>query len=138
MSARLSDATVQLVTRRALLARAGNTLLAWGLVAALPGAGCGSDRSERRVVAHLRQRFGDAAGVESVATTVAWSREQALQVLRGELSDGQWAEVAGDPVALDALVAERRAGDLTGGRTRYVNGWLLAETEIAVSVLAAP
>ena len=70
------------------------------------------------------------------ASTAERAGGTALRTLRADSSDSEWLGASEGGDALGVFVAERRSADLRAGRTRLVDGWWLAETEVAVAVLA--
>jgi hypothetical protein len=56
----------------------------------------------------------------------------------GLVGDATLAEIdalCADPAALRAHLERRRRADFAAGRTRYVDAWMLAETEVQVGCL---
>ncbi len=64
------------------------------------------------------------------------ARDEAVGTLVEGLSRNAVRRLLGDRSALRAHVAARIDADLRSGRTRYVDGWLMADTELAVARLA--
>ena len=124
-------------TRREALQRLGVTLLCVGLPPL--GAGCAlSDAEfEERLTAGLVELSGTRVAPAAIASAAPTSKAQALAKLRGEASLTVLRAATSSGVALRAWLARSRDADLREGRVRWVNGWLLTETEIAAAALAA-
>jgi hypothetical protein len=126
-------------TRRELLA-VGPTLgllgLAGGLAAALQGCGISEEaRPDPHLVQALRELVGDADRPGRLAGVANTTPQAALRTLRGDLTQDGLDVIAADSALLRAHVERLRDADLAAGRLRYADGWLLADTEIAIAVL---
>ncbi len=67
-----------------------------------------------------------------------WPRSRALKVLFGSVPATSVETALASPAALRRHIAERSRQDFDVGRTQRLDGWLLAESEIAVAILTAP
>jgi len=128
------------ISRRELLASAVPALGGIALAAASPFAlqGCSVPTGEaldRRIAAALRSAFGVAGAAGQLSRSADMSESEALQLLRGELSAYQLYAITSNGRLTRRFVGQRRARDLRGGRSRYVDGWLLADVEVAVAVV---
>ena len=127
-------------TRRELLAVAGPTIglvgLAGGLSLALQGCGASEEaRPDPQLIQALRALVGDADRPGRLAGVANTTPQAALRTLRGDLAQDGLDVIAADSALLRAHVERLRDADLAAGRLRYADGWLLADTEIAIAVL---
>ena len=127
-------------TRRELLAAAGPTIgflgLASGLSLALQGCGTSEEtRPDLHLIQALRELVGNADRPGRLAGVANTTPEAALSTLRGDLARDALDAIAADATLLRTHVARLRDADLAAGRLRYADGWLLADTEIAIAVL---
>lgn len=124
--------------RRAFLHAALSLIGSLPLAAAatlLSGCGAPSDPElGRRLVASLRSLLAGAApGFELGGA--APSRDAALATLCGDLSAFRLRALTWSDALLRRHVDDLRRADLADGRTRLVDGWILAESEIAIAAL---
>ena len=127
------------ITRRAFATAALPAVASISIAASLPLilAGCGlppeAERS-RRFVASLRSALAGAAPGGALAPP-PMDAVAALATLRGDLSPLRFYALSWNETLLRRFLAGRRERDLRAGRTRFVDGWLLAESEIAIAAL---
>lgn len=126
------------VTRRSFLLTALPVLGSLSLLGGLAGlAGCAAPTEAElagRLSASLRSLLAGAAPAGPFAA-VAMDRAQAVATLRGDLSPRSLQALTWSDALLRRYLAGRRRRDLRGGRTRFVDGWLVAESEVAVARL---
>jgi hypothetical protein len=130
----------ELIGRRELLALAGGAMGAVGLTAMLPLAlqGCSvpdEEQLNRRLIESLRALVGDRPGAGYVSRSVDMTQQEALRKLRADLSERRLVAATSNRFLLRRFVDGRREADFSDGRARYVEGWLLSDTEIAIAVL---
>ena len=110
--------------------------LAGGLAPALQGCGASEEaRPDPPLIQALRALVGDAGSPGRLAGVANTSPEAALRTLRGDLAQDALNAITVDGARLRAHVEQLREADLAAGRLRYADGWLLADTEIAIAVL---
>jgi hypothetical protein len=126
-------------TRRSFLRTALSVL--GSLAATAPFlAGCGVPAEEAlagRFVAALRSALAGAVPAGAFAS-VGMGRDEALENLRGDLSPRRFQALAWNDALLRRYLAGRRRRDLESGRTRTVDGWIVAESELAIAALLGP
>ncbi len=127
-------------TRRELLAIAGPTIgflgLAAGLATALQGCGASEEApADPQLIQALRALVGDADSPGRLSGVANTTQKAALHRLRGDLAQDGLDAIASDGALLRAHLGRLRDADLAAGRLRYADGWLLADTEIAIAVL---
>ncbi len=127
-------------TRRELMAVAGPTIGFLGLASGLPLAlqGCGASEEARPdppLIQALRRLIGDVGSQGRLARVANTTPEAALNTLRGDLAQDALELIAADASQLRAHLERLRAADLAAGRLRYADGWLVADTEIAIAAL---
>jgi len=128
------------IRRRELLASAIPALGGIALATAFPLAlhGCGvpaGEELDRRIVAALRSAVGGAEASGQLARAANMSEREALQLLRGDSSAYRLYALTSNRHLTRRFIDERRARDLRDGRSRYLDGWLLADVEVAVAVV---
>jgi hypothetical protein len=128
------------ISRRELLASAAPALGCIGIATLAPAAllGCGVPTGrelDQRIVAALRSVVAGSAGSRALSRVVGMTEGEALQMLRGDLSDLRLYALTSNRYSMRRFIAERRSRDLREGRSRYVDGWLLADTEVAIAVV---
>jgi hypothetical protein len=124
------------ITRREALHRIGAAALVAG-APALAACALSDDEVESRLAAALAQLSGSSPAPSAIAASAPLSRPEAARRLRGD-TGARWLWAAtSSGVALRAFLASRRQEDMSAGHVRWVNGWLLAESEIAAANLAA-
>ena len=111
-----------------------------GTLLALPLglSGCGvpsGPELDRRIVEALRSLAPGFGRLGRLAASAGMTEAQALAKLRADASELHLYALTFNRFLLRSFVAERVEGDLRDGHTRYVAGWLLAETEVAIAVL---
>jgi hypothetical protein len=124
------------VTRREALHGIGAAALAVGLPA-LAGCSLGEEEIDARLAAAMTRLSGGTLAPAALAAAAPLPRSEAVARLRGDTSPALLWAATSSGVALRAFLARGRAADLRDGRIRWVQGWLLTETEIAAANLAA-
>jgi hypothetical protein len=126
------------VGRRRFVARTLAGALALSTVGAL--AACRpAGRDDRRVIEALRVLLGGAGTVPQLspeASSIATSRV-ALDTLWAGASPPEIEALLESPGALRAFLQERRLADFGAERVATLDGWILAESELALVVLLA-
>jgi len=128
------------ISRRELLASAVPALGGIGLAAAFPLVlpGCGlptGEELDRRMAAALHAAFGDAGAAGRLSRSADMSESEALQLLCRDVPAYRLVAITSNRHFTRSFVGERRTRDLREGRSRYVDGWLLADVEVAVAVV---
>lgn len=121
-------------TRRRFLAGCG-----WWAAAAASGGLLGCSGEAPPTVSEVRDALIQALrGVPAppLPPAQALPADAAASVVLSGLS-GNPRRALADPTPLRDHLARQIRQDLEGGRTRFVDGWLLAETEVAVASLVA-
>jgi len=130
-----SQGSVAGIDRRAFLGGAG-ALVGLGGIALLTGCGAPEDADvEIRLRAALREIAYDGEGAKLLAGAGGMSTEIAFRTLRRDVSARRLYATAASPLLLREFVESQCGDDLRAGRTRRVQGWWVAETEVAVAVL---
>lgn len=98
--------------------------------------------AEVRLRRALRETFGgpsrfDPPAAPLPARSLPFGAQAAVRKLTSTIGPARIESLASDPDALRAHLAERQAADWQAGRTEWVDGWLLTQTEIAVLALVA-
>jgi len=119
------------LTRRKVLQQLGVAALATGLPVL---TGCGA--SDAELAAALSSLSAGSRAATAVAAAAPMPRAEALAHLRGDAGALLLGAAGASAVGMRALLSRRRDADLAEGRVRWVNGWLLTETEIAAANLA--
>jgi hypothetical protein len=96
-----------------------------------------ADPADTGAAARLRAALALALGPGPSPARGAMPTEAAAALLLAGLPDREVDQLLADPAALRSHVAARADADLGAGRTDYVDGWLLAETEIAAAAVLA-
>lgn len=127
-------------TRRGLLIVAGRMIGLLGLSGWLSLAlqACGASEEARpnpQLIQALRLLIGDPDNPGRLVGFTQMTPRVALRTLRGDLAPERLNAIAIEGALLAAHVERLRAADLAAGRLRYAEGWLLADTEIAIAVL---
>ena len=129
-----------IVTRRGFVAATLRSIGFFGLAVAVPlgSFGCAVPAEaelNRRLIASLRALVGDRAGEGSVSGSIEMEASDALALLRAGRSERRLVALTWNRRFMRAFVDDLREEDFRAGRTRYVDGWLMAETEVAIAVL---
>ena len=122
------------ITRREALRGIGAVIVAAG-APALGGCALSDGQIDARLAAGLAQLSGSSPAPTAVAAAAPLTRAEAVAQLRAGAGPRRLWLVTSHRVALRAFLARRREDDLAAGRVRWVNGWLLTETEIAAANL---
>lgn len=124
------------ISRRAFIAAVGPIGLAAASPLSLGGCGVPDDAElNRRIVASLRGCIGDAHGAGTLSARSGLDAEAALALLRAGEPAGKLYALTWNHRLMRSYVGGRRERDFAAGRTRFVDGWLLSETELAAAVL---
>ena len=130
------------MTRRAFLRLAAGAVIVGGLVVSplspLPWRLLGSGEARGIALAERLRVALRSAGVRAMpAPPDDLSPARAAVDLMGQASLREVDLLCEDADALLAYVSARSEADLATRRTRLVDGWLLSETDVRVSVLLA-
>ncbi len=104
---------------------------------------CGTARDESEAIdesqlaLRLHGLLGEAKGPPDRLPANAMDRSRAIDILLGGLGPDERRALLDSPDALRSHIAALRHVDLAADRVRHVDGWLLAESEIAVAMLLA-
>jgi hypothetical protein len=128
------------ISRRELLASAAPAIGCVGLAAVFPLAlqGCGAPAGrdlDQRITGALRQVVAENIASGQLSRSLKMTKAEALQLLRGDLTALRLYALTSNRFCTRRFIADRRAQDLRAGRIRYVDGWLLAESEVAIAVV---
>ena len=124
------------ISRREFIAAVGPIGLA--ISSPFPLLGCGvpgEAELNRQIVASLRDCIGDARGAGTLSAHANLDADAALALLRADESAGKLYALTWNHRLMRSYVAGRREQDFAAGRTRFVDGWLVTETELATAVL---
>jgi hypothetical protein len=128
------------IERREVLLTGAHLLATLGLASSLPLAlqGCSLPDEEalnQRIIRSLRSLMGDRDASGKLATESGMDVEDALRTLRADTSRSRLFAFTSNDFLMRTFVEARRNQDLRQRRTRFVDGWLLTQTEIAIAVL---
>ena len=127
------------ISRRELLASAAPAIGCVGLAAVFPLAlpGCGAPAAQdldQRIAGALRQLVGENAASGQLSLSVDMTEAEALQLLRDDLTALRLYALTSNRLCTRRFIADRRDRDFRAGRVRFVDGWLMAESEVAIAV----
>jgi hypothetical protein len=126
------------MTRRTLLAATGlfvTSLSVGVLLVRGRGRTLGPQQLEEEATRALR-RLAGVSEADAVPLVVAdWPSHEALDRLFSGVPPGALVSLLADDLALLRRLEELQRHDFEHGRVRFVDGWLLSETEVSVAAL---
>lgn len=122
------------IGRRRFVGRGFAGLAALATVGALPMCRQAADDHERLVEA-LRALLGPGQSVPAAGIETKMTARDAIEDLSRDLSPAEFDAVLASTKTLREHLAARRQADFEAGRVVYLDGWLLAESELSVAAL---
>jgi hypothetical protein len=128
----------RVIDRRAFLAAVRNACALGALGCWLPACSpTDPEVVDERLRAALRAHLGGSRGARLIAAASGMTPDTALATLRSDASNLRLQAVASSELLLREFIESRSSADRRAGRTRRLQGWWIAETEVAVAVLSA-